>query len=151
VDWFPFLLVTHIALAISLLAPSLLLPFMLRRADAAGATQYGPITRGLMIMQGTGSVVIAVGLALTGIGLLVVLGTELLSQPWLLVALALYAINLLVAAFISRPNLRRLLRLDSGDPGAWERRARRQRYVAYGMAAATGVIGFLMSTKPALW
>ncbi|HEY8179467.1 MAG TPA: hypothetical protein VIH33_03630, partial [Candidatus Limnocylindria bacterium] len=119
--------------------------------DASGATAYGTITRGLLIMQGTGSVVIAVGLALTGVGLLLVLGAELLSEPWLLVALTIYAINLLVAAFISRPNLRRLLRIDSGDPAAWERRARRQRYVAYGMAAATGVIGFLMSTKPTLW
>ena len=76
------------------------------------------------------------------------LGIELLSQPWLLVALTIYAINLIVAAFISRPNLRRLLRMDSGDPAAWERRARRQRYVAYGMAAAIGVIGLLMRTKP---
>lgn len=150
-NWFPVLLVTHIMLAISLLAPSLLLPFLLRRADAAGAREYGPITRGLLIMQGTGSVVIAVGLGLTGIGLLTVLGAELLSQPWLMVALTIYALNLLIAAFISRPNLRRLLRLDSGDPAAWERRARNQRYVAYGMAAATGVIGFLMSTKPTLW
>jgi Predicted integral membrane protein (DUF2269) len=151
VNWFPILLVTHIALAISLLAPSLLLPFLLRRADAAGAAEYGTITRGLLVMQGTGSVVIAVGLGLTGIGLLIVLGTELLGKPWLIAALVIYAINLVVAAFISRPNLRRLLRLDSGDPAAWERRARRQRYVAYGMAAATGVIGFLMSTKPTLW
>jgi hypothetical protein len=151
VNWFPILLVTHIALAISLLAPSLLLPFLLRRADAAGATEYGTVTRGLLVMQGTGSVVIAVGLALTGIGLLIVLGTELLGKPWLIAALVIYAINLVVAAFISRPNLRRLLRLESGDPAAWERRARRQRYVAYGMAAATGVIGFLMSTKPTLW
>jgi len=124
------------------------LPFLLRRADASGATDYGPITRGLLVMQGTGSVVIAVGLAITGIGLLAVLGVELLAKPWLLAALVLYAINLAVAAFISRPNLRRLLRLDSGDPAAWERRARTQRYVAYGMAAATGVIGFLMMSKP---
>ncbi len=150
-NWFPVLLVTHILLAISLLAPSLVLPFLLRRADASGVTEYGPITRGLLVMQGTGSVVIAIGLGLTGIGLLVVLGAELLGKPWLLVALTIYAINLLVAAFISRPNLRRLLRLDAGDPAAWERRARTQRYVAYGMAAATGVIGFLMSTKPELW
>ena len=100
-NWFPLLLVTHILLAISLLAPSLLLPFLLRRADAAGATRYGPITRGLLVMQGTGSVVIAIGLGLTGIGLLAVLGAELLSEPWLLVALTIYAINLLVAAFIA--------------------------------------------------
>jgi Predicted integral membrane protein (DUF2269) len=151
VNWFPILLVTHILLAVSLLAPSLVLPFLLRRADAAGATDYGPITRGLLVMQGTGSVVIGVGLGLTGVGLLVVLGAELLSEPWLLLALTIYAINLLVAIFIARPNLRRLLRLDTGDPAAWERRARRQRYVAYAIAAATGVIGFLMSTKPPLW
>ena len=147
-NWFPILLVTHIALAISLLAPSLLLPFLLRRADAAGATEYGTVTRGLLVMQGTGSVVIALGVGITGVALLVVLGTQLLGKPWLIAALVIYAINLLVAAFISRPNLRRLLRLDSGDRAAWERRARRQRYVAYGLAAATGVIGFLMMSKP---
>jgi hypothetical protein len=79
------------------------------------------------------------------------LGTSVLSQPWLLVALTVYAANLLTAAFISRPNLRRLMRLSDPGPDAWRRRARRQRYIAYAMAAATGVIGFLMSTKPALW
>jgi len=150
VNWFPILLVTHIALAISLLAPSLLLPFLLRRADALGATEYGAITRGLLVMQGSGSVVIAVGVGITGVALLVLLGIELLGKPWLIAALILYAINIVVAAFISRPNLRRLLRMDAGDPAAWERRARRQRYVAYGMAAATGVIGFLMMSKPEL-
>jgi len=150
VNWFPILLVTHIALAISLLAPSLLLPFLLRRADALGATEYGAITRGLLVMQGSGSVVIAVGVGITGVALLVLLGIELLGKPWLIAALVLYAINIVVAAFISRPNLRRLLRMDAGDPAAWERRARRQRYVAYGMAAATGVIGFLMMSKPEL-
>ena len=149
-NWFPILLVTHIALAISLLAPSLLLPFLLRRADASGATEYGAITRGLLVMQGSGSVVIAVGVGITGVALLVLLGIELLGKPWLIAALILYAINIVVAAFISRPNLRRLLRMDAGDPAAWERRARRQRYVAYGMAAATGVIGFLMMSKPEL-
>jgi hypothetical protein len=69
----------------------------------------------------------------------------------MLVALSLYAANLLVAAFVSRPNLRRLIGLGASDPATWERRARRQRYVAYGMAAGIGLIGFLMSTKPELW
>jgi hypothetical protein len=68
-----------------------------------------------------------------------------------MLALTIYALNLLVAAFISRPGLRRLLRVGGGDDAAWQQRARRQRYVAYGMAAATGLIGFLMSTKPELW
>jgi len=150
VNWFPLLLIVHIGLAVSLLAPSLLLPFLLRRADAAGGRHNGA-TRLLMRLQGTGSVVIGVGLALSGAGLLALLGAELLTQPWLLVALGIYAANLLVAAFVSRPNLRRLLRLEGGDDATWRRRARQQRYVAYGMAAMTGVIGFLMSTKPALW
>ncbi len=150
-NWFPLLLVLHIGLAVALLAPSLLLPFLLRRADVGGGPPRNPATRLLMGMQGTGSVVIAVGLALTGAGLLALLGTQLLGQPWLMVALVLYAANLLVAAFVSRPNLRRLLRIDAGDDGSWRRRARQQRYLAYAMAAATGVIGLLMSTKPALW
>ena len=149
-NWFPVLLVVHIGLAVSLLAPSLVLPFLLRRADAGGRTD--PLTRVLMGMQGTGSVIIGIGLALTGAGLIALLGTRLLSQPWLLVALVIYAVNLLVAAFVSRPNLRRLLRIGGeSDDAAWRRRARQQRYVAYGMAAATGAIGLLMSTKPALW
>lgn len=151
VNWFPLLLVLHIGLAVALLAPSLLLPFVLRRADANGGPPRHPATRLLMGMQGTGSVAIAAGLALTGAGLLALLGTQLLGRPWLLVALVLYAANLLVAAFVSRPNLRRLLRIEAGDDGTWRRRARQQRYLAYAMAAATGVIGLLMSTKPALW
>jgi hypothetical protein len=151
VNWFPVLLVVHIGLAVSLLAPSLLLPFLLRRAEGAEARR-DPLTRLLMTVQGTGSLIIGLGLALTGAGLVALLGTELLTKPWLLVALGIYAANLLVAGFVSRPNLRRLLRLRSdADDATWRRRARQQRYVAYGMAAMVGVIGLLMSTKPALW
>lgn len=150
-NWFPILLVVHIALAIALLAPSLLLPFVLRRADPSGRPP-NPLVRALLAMQGSGSMVIGLGLAVTGAGLLAILGTQLLTRPWLLVALVLYAANLLLAAFVSRPNLRRLLRIGGeADDEAWRRRARRQRYVAYAMAAATGVIGLLMSTKPQLW
>ena len=148
-NWFPILLVTHIALAVSLLLPSVLLPFVLRRSS-------GPPGRGarfLMAMQGTGTLIIGLGLAITGGAMLWILGLELLTQPWLLVALGLYAANLLIAGFVSRPNLRRLIGLrDSGtDDETWRRRARQQRLVAYAMAGVIGVIGFLMSTKPALW
>ena len=105
-------------------------------------------------MQRTGPLIIAGGLALTGAAMLWILGPEVLTQPWLLVALAIYALNLAVAAFISRPNLRRHIGLGADGDGAddtWGRRARQQRYVAYGTAAAIGLIGFLMSTKPDLW
>ena len=148
-NWFPVLLVIHIGLAIGLLLPSVLLPFVLRRSGG----EPGPVTRALMAMQGTGTLVIGLGLAITGAAMLWILGPELLTQPWLLVALALYAVNLLVAGLISRPNLRRLvgIRRSGGDDETWRRRARQQRLVAYGMAGVIGVIGFLMSTKPDLW
>ncbi len=147
--WFPILLVTHIVLAVSLLLPSVLLPFVLRRTTG----EPGPVARGLMALQGTGTLIIGAGLAITGAAMLWILGPELLTQPWLLVALTLYAINLVVAAVVSRPNLRRLIGLSRGgaDDETWRQRARQQRFVAYGMAGLIGVIGFLMSTKPQLW
>ena len=146
---FPILLAVHITLAVALLLPSVLLPFVLRRSSG----EPGPLTRALMAIQGTGTLAIAGGLALTGGAMLFILGPELLTQPWLLVGLVLYAVNLAVAAFVSRPNLRRMVGLggSEADDATWRRRARQQRYVAYGMAAVIGVIGFLMSTKPDLW
>jgi len=153
--WFPILLVAHVALAVSLLLPSLVLPFLLRGEAGDGADgipQPSPHVGFLLGLQGTGSVVIGIGLAATGAGLLLVLGPDLLRKPWLLLALAIYAANLLVAGLVSRPNLRRLLgRRESRtaiEAAAWRRGARRQRRLAYAMALATGVIGFLMSTKP---
>lgn len=148
-NWFPILLIAHVLLAVSLLAPSLVLPFVLRRRTGGG--EPGRLTRLLATMQGTGSVVIGIGLAVTGAALVISLGTEILTQPWLLLALAVYAANLLLAAFISRPNLRRLMRVSDPDSQGWRQQARRVRYLAYAMAVATGLIGFLMSTKPALW
>ena len=148
-SWFPILLAVHITLAVALLLPSVVLPFVLRRSSG----EPGPLTRALMAIQGTGTLAIAGGLALTGGAMLWILGPELLTQPWLLVGLVLYAVNLAVAAFVSRPNLRRMVGLggSEADDATWRRRARQQRYVAYGMAAVIGVIGFLMSTKPDLW
>ena len=150
---FPILLVVHIALAVGLFLPSLLLPFALR-AQAPGA-EAGRPTRGLLWLQAHGTVGIGIGLALTGAALAVVLGPALFGRPWLIAALGVYTANLGVAYFVQRPNLRRLLRartpLSDGDRATWNARARRQRYVSYAMATAVGVIGFLMSTKPALW
>jgi hypothetical protein len=144
-------LATHIALAVSLFLPSILLPFALRTRRAADASP-NPIVRGLLWMQAQGTVVVALGLALTGIGLVIVLGTQLLEQPWLIVALAIYAANLVLAFFVQRPNLRRLIGVRAApDDQVWLERAKRQRYVSYAMAGLVGTIGFLMSTKPQLW
>ena len=147
---FPILLVVHVALAIALFLPSLILPFLLRAGRRREGPEGRPV-RVLLAMQGTGAVVIGAGLAVTGVGLLLVLGPSLLGRPWLLAALTIYGLNLLVAAFISRPSLRRLARLPVGRDEEWRRQARRQRWIAYAMAGATGVIGLLMTAKPRLW
>lgn len=148
---FPLILVVHVALAISLFLPSVLLPFALRVRRAAVESE-SRLVRGLLAMQSGGTVVIGLGLALTGAGLVAVLGTRLLSQPWLLVALSIYALNLVLAFFVQRPNLRPLLGIRAGmDDRVWAARARRQRYVSYLMAGLVGTIGFLMSAKPVLW
>jgi hypothetical protein len=147
----PVLLGAHIALAVGLFLPSILLPFTLRTRRATVESD-SPVVRGLLWSQTHGTLVMGAGLALTGIGLLAVLGPTIVQQPWLLMALAIYAANLALAFFIQRPNLRRLVGIKAAaDDRSWKARARRQRYVSYLMAGLVGTIGFLMSSKPTLW
>ena len=145
---FPIILAVHIGLAVSLFVPSILLPFTLRTQRATVESDSG-LVRGLLWAQSHGTVVIGIGLALTGLGLVWIIGPQLLAQPWLLIALGIYFVNLAIAFFIQRPNLRRLVGIKAAaDDALWKERARRQRYVSYLMAALVGLIGFLMSTKP---
>lgn len=147
---FPIVLAVHIGLAISLFLPSILLPFALRTRRATVESESG-VVRSLLWAQSHGTVVIGAGLALSGIALISILGPSMLAQPWLLVALVIYATNLAIAFFIQRPNLRRLVGVRAAaDDALWKARAKRQRYVSYLMATLVGMIGFLMSTKPTL-
>ena len=149
---FPVLLVTHVVLAIALFVPSLLLPFAFRaRRGSLHPEQSGPVTRFLLALQERGTVWIGFGLAITGLGLVAGLGFTILSQPWLLVALLIYALNLGLAYFVQVPRLRSLIGLRGDADPRWPALARRQRYISYVMAGLVGTIGFLMSTKPALW
>ncbi len=149
--YFPILLATHIVLAVSLFLPSVLLPFALRPRRATIESQSG-VVRSLLWAQTHGTIAIGLGLAVTGTGLVMSLGSSLLDQPWLLVALAIYFVNLGIAFFIQRPNLRRLVGIRAADDDrTWLERAKRQRYVSYLMAGLVGTIGFLMSSKPVLW
>ena len=87
--------------------------------------------------------------------MIAVLGPRMLEQPWLLISLATYAVTAVVVFAIQRPALRGLVRRDGIETDtereAWRDRARRQRYIAYGVTTAVGLIAFLMSTKPVLW
>jgi hypothetical protein len=150
------LIVLHVSLAIGLFVPSLLLPFALRPRLWGGRPavpeERGRFVRALLWVQSRGTTWLGLGLALTGVGLLAVLGLSLLSQPWLLVALTIYAVDLGLAFFVQRPGFQRLSRLRRGaDDGDLVTGARRQRYLSYLMAGLIGTIGFLMSTKPRLW
>jgi hypothetical protein len=110
------------------------------------------VVRGLLWAQSHGTLAIGAGLALTGLGLIGALGSTMLAQPWLLVALTIYFVNLGIAFFVQRPNLRRLVGIRAADDDrTWLERAKRQRYVSYLMAGLVGTIGFLMSSKPELW
>jgi hypothetical protein len=144
----PILLATHVALAIGLFLPSILLPFALRTRRAAVDSDSG-LVRTLLWGQSHGTLVLGAGLAITGLALVTALGPTILQQPWLAVALVIYALNLVLAFFIQRPNLRRLVGITAAaDDRMWHSRARRQRYVSYLMAGLVGLIGFLMSSKP---
>jgi hypothetical protein len=152
---FPVVLALHVTLAISLFLPSFLLPFTLRtqkRAVPGAGGRPGPVVRGLLWLERNGTVIVGAGVAATGLALLSILGATFASQPWLLLALAIYAGVLATAFFIQRPGLRRLFGLSSSDTPEererWRARARRQRYISYGMAGAIGVIGWLMMAKP---
>ena len=146
----PIILAVHIGLAVGLFLPSILLPFTLRTRRATVESESG-VVRSLLWAQSHGTLVIGAGLALTGLGLVSIIGPQLFGQPWLLVALLIYFANLAIAFFIQRPNLRRLVGIKAAaDDATWKDRARRQRYVSYLMAALVGMIGFLMSTKPTL-
>jgi hypothetical protein len=147
----PVLLGAHITLAVGLFLPSILLPFTLRTRRAT-VDSNSSVVRVLLWSQTHGTLVMGAGLALTGIGLLAVLGPTIVQEPWLVVALAIYVTNLALAFFIQRPNLRRLVGIKAAaDDLTWKARARRQRYVSYLMAGLVGTIGFLMSSKPTLW
>ncbi len=147
----PILLGAHIILAVSLILPSILLPFALRTRRATVESE-NVVVQALLWAQTHGTMAIGLGLALTGIGLVASFGSALLQQPWLLVALTIYFINLGLAFFVQRPNLRRLVGIRAAaDDKTWLERAKRQRYVSYLMAGLVGTIGFLMSSKPVLW
>ena len=148
---FPLLLSAHIALAVTLFVPSVLLPFTLRARRATVDSGSG-VVQALLRLQDRGTGWVGLGLLVSGVGLVAILGTGLLGQPGLTAALVLYALDLVIAFFVQRPTLRRLVGIRaSADDRVWATRARRQRYLSYAMAALVGTIGFLMSAKPELW
>ena len=63
---FPLVLGVHIVLAVGLFLPALLLPFALR-TNRSVVSSRGTVVRGLLALQGTGSIVVGGGVAITGV------------------------------------------------------------------------------------
>jgi hypothetical protein len=147
----PLLIAIHVGFALALLLPSLVLPFALRVGRRPADSGRG-VVRFLLAHPSRATGVTAAGVAVSGGLLVLAIGANVLAQPWLLLALAIYAANLCLAFFVQRPNLARLVGIrGTRDDAAWRARARRQRYVSYAMAGLTGTIGLLMSAKPQIW
>lgn len=153
---FPILLTTHIILAVSLFLPAFVLSFTMRTRGTDGepvvGVGSGRFMRLLVWLEAHGTIIIGAGVAATGLTMLIMLGGALVDQPWLLVALGIYATILAVSFFVQRPGVRRLLGLREApseeEKERWRARARRQRYISYLMAGAIGTIGWLMMSKP---
>jgi hypothetical protein len=118
-------LVIHVALALALLLPAVLLPLIGGRELA--------VARGLATLQAHGTAPIGLGLLVTGLGLVAIVGLDLLGQSWLVLGIGLYAVALVIT-FLAR-----------------DRISSRVRWVSYLIAGLVGVIGFVMATKPVLW
>ena len=157
-ELFPVLLTIHVILAIALFVPAFALPFTMRTRGVDGepvvGASSGRVVRGLVWLEAHGTVIIGAGVAITGVAMLMVLGGAFLDQPWLLVALSIYAVILATSFFVQRPGVRQLLGLREAatehEKERWRVRARRQRYISYLMAAAIGIIGWLMMSKPTI-
>ena len=66
--FFPVILATHIALAVGLFLPSILLPFALRnRLATGGRVPRSPFVRVLLWLQAHGTLIVSGGLAITGV------------------------------------------------------------------------------------
>ena len=118
---FPVLLVAHIALAIAPLRARRCCcrsRFRARRGSlepaSSRAASRGSCSRCRRAAR-SGS---ASGLAITGLALVAIARSSMLAQPWLLVALVIYAVNLGLAYFVQVPRLRSLIGLARGERSA---------------------------------
>lgn len=152
-NWLPWLLFLHIVGAVIAFGPGFALSFF---GYAAGREpQHVNFTLRTSAVIATRLIIpLAVLQGVTGVGLLLVKGTDILAARWLLVAIVLYAIALYIAIGLNLPNLRRLIELSSSPPGPGgpppELIARAGRARQYGMAMSglVVIIVFLMVVKP---
>jgi len=153
VSWVPWLLFLHIFGAIVAFGPGFAFSFF--GAAAGREPQHANFTLRTSRLVATRLVEpLAILQGVTGVGLILALGIDLLAAKWLLVGIVLYIVALSISFGLNMPNLRRLIELTSAPPGPGgpppELIARAARSRQYGMAMGglVAVIVFLMVVKP---
>ena len=112
----PWLLFLHIVGAIIAFGPGFALAIF--GAAAGREPQHANFTlRASSVIARRLIVPLAILQGITGLGLVLIEGTELLTRGWLLLAIALYAIALFIAIGLNLPNLRRLIEMTTPPPG----------------------------------
>ena len=112
----PWLLFLHIVGAIIAFGPGFALAIF--GAAAGREPQHANFTlRGSSVIARRLIVPLAILQGITGLGLVLIEGTELLTRGWLLLAIVLYAIALFIAIGLNLPNLRRLIEMTTPPPG----------------------------------
>lgn len=152
-SWVPWLLFLHILGAVIAFGPGFAFAFF--GAAAGREPQHVNFTlRTMKLIADRMVTPLAILQGVTGVGLILAEGIDLLNAKWLLLAIVLYAAALYIAIGLNLPNLRQLIELTSTPPGPGgpppELLARIARSRQYGsaMGGLVAVIVFLMVVKP---
>jgi uncharacterized membrane protein len=166
VSLLPWLLFLHIMGAVIAFGPGFALAIF--GAAAGREPQHANFTlRASSVIARRLIVPLAVLQGITGLGLVLIEGTELLTRAWLLLAIVLYAIALFIAIGLNLPNVRRLIEMTTppaggppaggpppggpppgGPPPELVSRVARSRQYGMAMSGLVVVIVFLMVVKP---
>jgi uncharacterized membrane protein len=153
VSLLPWLLFLHVLGAVIAFGPGFAFAFF--GAAAGREPQHANFTLRTTAVVVTRLVIpLALFQGLTGLGLLLVTGIDLVAAKWLLLAIVLYAMALYIAIGLNLPNLRRLIELSSapptggGPPPELIGRADRSRQYGLAISGLVVVIVFLMVVKP---
>ena len=160
-SWVPWLLFLHILGAVIAFGPGFAFAFF--GAAAGREPQHANFTLRTSDFIARRLVIpLAILQGVTGLGLVLIEGTELLTRAWLLLAIVLYAVALFIAIGLNLPNLRRLIEMTSapaagppaggppsgGPPPELVLRVARSRQYGMAMSGLVVVIVFLMVVKP---
>ncbi|MCI0345082.1 MAG: DUF2269 domain-containing protein [Chloroflexi bacterium] len=152
-NWVPWLLYAHILGAILAFGPTFAFPLL--GAAAGREPQHSNFTlRALRVVTTRLVIPLAILQGVTGVGLILALGVDLLATRWLLVAIVLYGVALYIGIGVNLPNVNRMIELSSTPPGPGgpppellERVVRGRRFGLI-LSGLIVLIVFLMVVKP---